>query len=182
MSSNPPAQIHASRLNGLVAIVTGGASPKGFGFAIAQRFIAEGCRVVVADIDPSIESTAATLASNAPGGHVLAHRHDVTSRGSWDEVVRLCMDKWGRLDIVVNNAGTTYRSKATLEVEEEEFIRVMDVNVKSIFWSIKTAVPAIKAGGRGGSIINISSVGSMRPRPGLVWYNASKGAVSNVCV
>ncbi|KAF2150832.1 2,5-dichloro-2,5-cyclohexadiene-1,4-diol dehydrogenase [Myriangium duriaei CBS 260.36] len=177
MSSNPPAQFPSSRLNGLVAIVTGGASPKGFGYAIAERYVAEGCRVVLADIDPSVSDSASQLSKSS--GQVQGHRLDVTSRTSWEEAVKLCLDSWGRLDIVVNNAGTTYRNKSTLEVEEEEFVRVMDVNVKSIFWSVKVAVPAIQKGGRGGSIINVSSTGAVRPRPGLVWYNASKGAVSN---
>lgn len=179
MSSNPPAQNPSARLNGLVAIVTGGASPKGFGHAIARRYLSEGCKVVLADIDPTLESTVASLQQNSALEEVVPCRLDVTSRTGWDQVVQLCLHKWGRLDIVVNNAGTTYQNKSTLDVEEEEFERVMAVNVRSVFWSVKTAVPAIKRGGRGGSIINISSTGAVRPRPGLVWYNASKGAVSN---
>ena len=170
----------SSRLKDLVAIVTGGASPKGFGYAIAQRYLSEGCRLLVADVSPSLEGSVATLESSFGPDNVIAHQLDVTSRSGWEEAVKLCLDRWDRLDIVVNNAGTTYRNKSTLEVEEEEFIRVMDVNVKSIFWSVKVAVPAIKNGGKGGSIINISSTGAVSPRPGLVWYNASKGAVSNV--
>jgi NAD(P)-dependent dehydrogenase (short-subunit alcohol dehydrogenase family) len=94
--------------------------------------------------------------------------------------VETAVKEFGRLDIVVNNAGTTYKNKPTAEVTEDEFERVMSVNVKSIFWSVKTVIPQMQKQGGGGSIINISSSGSIRPRPGLVWYNASKGAVSNV--
>lgn len=81
----------------------------------------------------------------------------------------------------MNNAGTTYRNKPTLEVTSDEFDRVFNVNVKSIYLSVLATVPQMKKQG-GGSIINISSIGSSRPRPGLVWYNASKGAVTNVCL
>ncbi len=80
---------------------------------------------------------------------------------------------------MVNNAGTSYKNKPTLEVTEDEFDRVMAVNVKSIYLSVNVCVPALKKRG-GGSIVNIASIGAMRPRPGLVWYNASKGAVANV--
>jgi NAD(P)-dependent dehydrogenase (short-subunit alcohol dehydrogenase family) len=80
---------------------------------------------------------------------------------------------------LINNAGTSYKNKPTLDVTEDEFDRVFAVNVKSIYLSIPVAVPALKKRG-GGSIINVASIGAMRPRPGLVWYNASKGAVANV--
>jgi len=83
------------------------------------------------------------------------------------------------LDIVVNNAGTSYRNKPTAEVTEAEFDKCFTVNVKSVFLSIPAAVPALEERG-GGAIINIASIGAIRPRPGLVWYNASKGAVANV--
>lgn len=76
--------------------------------------------------------------------------------------------------------GTTYKNKPSADVTEAEYMRCFDVNVKSIFWSTKYGIPAIKKGGQGGSMINIASIGSIRPRPGLVWYNSSKGAVSNV--
>jgi NAD(P)-dependent dehydrogenase (short-subunit alcohol dehydrogenase family) len=94
-------------------------------------------------------------------------------------MVDLAVSKFGGLDILVNNAGTSYKNKPTLEVTEDEYDRVMAVNVKSIFLSIPVAVEAMKKRG-GGAIINIASIGAMRPRPGLVWYNASKGAVANV--
>lgn len=80
-------------------------------------------------------------------------------------------------DHLIDDVAT--RPQPTLEVTEAEFSRCFDVNVKSVFWSVGAAVPQMRKNG-GGSIINISSIGSVRPRPGLVWYNASKGAVSNV--
>ncbi|KAF4548632.1 Enoyl-(Acyl carrier protein) reductase-like protein 33 [Elsinoe fawcettii] len=172
-----------ARLASHVAIVTGGASPQGFGYATAARYLAEGSHVLLGDISPSVNSSASALSelptTKSSGAEIVPFTLDVTSRSSWEEAVQLVKEKWGRLDIVVNNAGTTYKNKPTLEVEEEEYLRVMDVNVKSVFWSVKVALPLIIAGGRGGSLINVSSTGSIRPRPGLVWYNASKGAVSN---
>jgi NAD(P)-dependent dehydrogenase (short-subunit alcohol dehydrogenase family) len=116
-------------------------------------------------------------ASNASHVHPLTA--NVTSKSDWDTLVSTAESKFGGLDILVNNAGTSYKNKPTLEVTEEEFDRVMSVNVKSIFWSVQVAVPAMKKRG-GGSVVNIASIGAMRPRPGLVWYNASKGAVANV--
>ncbi|PSK48622.1 Carbonyl reductase family member 4 [Elsinoe australis] len=172
-----------ARLTSHVAIVTGGGSPQGFGYAIAARYLAEGCHVLLGDISPSLSSSASSLSSlpatQSSGAQIHPYTFDVTQKSAWEEAVRLVREKWGRLDIVVNNAGTTYRNKDTLEVSEEEYMRVMDVNVKSVFWSVAVAVPEIIQGARGGSVINISSTGSIRPRPGLVWYNASKGAVTN---
>lgn len=104
---------------------------------------------------------------------------NVTSAEDWQKMVDLAVSKFGGLDTVVNNAGTSYKNKPTLEVTEAEFDKVMAVNVKSIFLSVPAVVPALKNRG-GGSIINVASIGAMRPRPGLVWYNASKAAVANV--
>ena len=90
------------------------------------------------------------------------------------------ISKYGRVDILVNNAGTSYKNKPTLEVTEKEFDMVMNVNVKSVFLGTSAVVTKLLEQKHGGSIINIASVGATRPRPGLVWYNASKGAVANV--
>jgi len=127
---------------------------------------------------PGLES--AFSSSSTYSANVATITANVTSSSDWEKMVELAVSKFGGLDILINNAGTSYRNKPTLEVTEAEFDKVMAVNVKSIFLSVPVAVPALKKRG-GGSIINIASIGAVRPRPGLVWYNASKGAVANVC-
>lgn len=111
--------------------------------------------------------------------HVIAITANVTKADDWAKMVETATSKFGGVDILVNNAGTSYKNKPTADVTEEEFDKVFLVNVKSIYLSINPIVEAMKKRG-GGSIINIASIGAMRPRPGLVWYNASKGAVANV--
>ncbi|KAJ5222054.1 uncharacterized protein N7469_010941, partial [Penicillium citrinum] len=162
-----------SRLQGKVAIVTGGGS--GFGAAIARRFGEEGAKVIVADINTE---GGEKVASQNPA-NLIFQRVDVTQAEEWKTVTDLAFSKFGRLDVLVNNAGTTYRNKPTVEVTEDEWERVFKVNVKSIYLAGTIVIPRIIEQGSGGSIINISSTGAARPRPGLVWYNASKGAVTN---
>ncbi|EEH05286.1 oxidoreductase [Histoplasma capsulatum G186AR] len=164
----------APRLEGKVAIVTGGGS--GFGAAIARRYAQEGAKVVVGDINVV---GGEKVASENPAS-IAFMKMDVTKEEDWKAVVDQTASKFGQVDILVNNAGTTYRNKPSMEVTIEEFQRVFDVNVKSIFHASKAFIPKLLEQGKGGSIINISSTGASRPRPGLVWYNASKGAVSNV--
>lgn len=122
----------------------------------------------------------AKVYADSPDTHVHPITANVTNKEDWVKVVEDAVNSFGGVDILVNNAGTSYKNKPTLEVTEEEFDKVFLVNVKSIYHSIPAIVPAMRQRG-GGSIINIASIGVMRPRPGLVWYNASKGAVANVC-
>ena len=169
-------QTGSGRLAGKVAIVTGAAS--GFGLATTRKFLSEGAKVVAADLNASaLEKHFPSDSSSA--SHVAPISANVTSQADWAKLVETAEQKFGGVDILVNNAGTSYKNKPTLEVTEEEFDKVFAVNVKSIYWSIPAVVPALKKRG-GGSIVNIASIGAMRPRPGLVWYNASKGAVANV--
>ena len=111
------------------------------------------------------------------GASARAVRCDVSSRADVDAAVAACVDAFGGVDILVNNAGTTHRNQSMLDVDEATFDRVFAVNVKSIFHTTQTVVPLMKAR-RSGCIVNIGSTAGIRPRPGLTWYNASKGAVN----
>jgi len=158
------------RLHGKVALITGGAS--GFGAETARRFAQEGAAVVILDLNGDGAIQVANEIGNAKG-----LKGDVTVRTDIDEAVRLATGAFGRLDIVVNNAGWTHRNKPVLEVTEQEFDRIYAINVKSIFHMVHAVVPLMSRQG-GGSVINIGSTAGIRPRPGLTWYNASKGAVN----
>lgn len=155
------------RLQGKVAVVTGGGS--GFGEGIAKRFAEEGAKIVVADIDGS---AAARVASDI-GEAAVAVTADVTSKADVKAMISAAVDGFGGLDILVNNAGYTHRNCGLLDVDEETFDRIMAVNAKAIYLATLEAVPAMEA--KGGAIINTASTAGLRPRPGLTWYNASKG-------
>jgi 3-oxoacyl-[acyl-carrier protein] reductase len=157
------------RLEGKVAIVTGAGS--GFGEGIARRFAAEGAQVVIADI---AEENGRRVAREIGYAAVFV-RADVTQGDDVKAMVQAATDRFGRLDILVNNAGYSHRNQPMLSVDEATFDRIFAVNVKSIYFAAMHAVPVLRAGG-GGVILNIASTAGVRPRPGLTWYNASKGA------
>jgi 3-oxoacyl-[acyl-carrier protein] reductase len=158
------------KLQDKVAIVTGAAS--GFGRGIAELFALEGARVIAADINgEGVRRVAAAL-----GNSVVAVSCDVSKKADVDDMVRAATEAFGGLDIVVNNAGITHRNQPLLDVGEAEFDRIYAVNVKSIYLSPLAAVPKMEQRGAG-TIINIASTAGIRPRPGLTWYNGSKGAV-----
>ena len=159
------------RLQNKVAIVTGAAS--GFGAEIARQYIAEGAKVAVADIN---EAGAKAIAA-ALGANAIAVRCDVTKRADIDALVKATVDAFGTLDIVVNNAGWTHKNQPLLDVDEATFDKVYDINVKSIFHMVHAVVPMMRKQ-RSGVILNIGSTAGIRPRPGLTWYNSSKGAVN----
>jgi len=161
------------RLTGKVAIVTGAGG--GFGAGIAKRFAAEGAGVAVADIADAAGQRIAGEISGAGGKAVFVHA-DVTRSQDWANLVGATQSAFGRLDVVVNNAGWTHRNKPFLEVTEDEFDKVYAVNVKSIYLSALHAIPVFRKQG-GGAFINIASTAGVRPRPGLTVYNSSKGAV-----
>jgi 3-oxoacyl-[acyl-carrier protein] reductase len=161
------------RLKDKVAIVTGGGS--GFGEGIAARFAAEGARVVVADIDLPAATRVADAIGKA-GGAAKAIRTDVARADDTKKMVAAAVDGWGRLDILVNNAGVSHVNGPMLGVDEAMFDRIFAVNVKSIYLAAVEAIPVFRRQGGGGVILNTASTAGLRPRPGLVWYNASKGA------
>ncbi|MCT4655962.1 MAG: SDR family oxidoreductase [Cohaesibacter sp.] len=154
------------RLEGKVAIITGAAS--GFGEGIARRFAQEGAKVVVADMN---SEGAEKVASEIGGIPVTV---DVTKGADVDTMVEAAQSLGG-VDILINNAGFTHRNQPMLEVDEETFDRIFDVNVKAIYLAAQRVVPIMEKKG-GGVIINTASTAGLRPRPGLVWYNSSKGA------
>jgi 3-oxoacyl-[acyl-carrier protein] reductase len=160
-----------AQLQGKIAIITGAAG--GFGEGIARLFVAEGARVLIADLDAhKAGQVASELGSNA-----MAIGCDVSKAADVNAAVAFCVKVFGAPDIVVNNAGTTHRNQPMLDVDEATFDRVFNVNVKSIFHVTRAVVPLMRER-RQGSIINIGSTAGIRPRPGLTWYNASKGAVN----
>jgi 3-oxoacyl-[acyl-carrier protein] reductase len=159
------------RLRNRTAIVTGAA--QGFGYGIAETFIREGALVALLDINED----AAKRAAEALGPAAMAFRCDVANAEDVARVGKEAITGLGGLDILVNNAGTTHRNRPMLEVEEDEFDRIFAVNVKSIYLFAKAVIPHFRERGRG-VILNIGSTAGVRPRPGLTWYNASKGAVN----
>src|SRR3546814_486064 len=162
------------RLQGKVALVTGAGS--GFGAGIARLFAAEGGRVILADIDGDA-AAAVTAAIDRAGGAAVGLKADVTSRADVAAMMGAALDAYGRLDVLVNNAGVAHRNKPMTEVTEAEFDHIFAVNVKAIYLAALEAIPLLRAQG-GGCIVNTSSTAALRPRPGLTVYNASKGAVN----
>jgi len=161
------------RLRDKVALVTGAAS--GFGAGIAERFAAEGAKVAIVDIN----ATGARAKAAEIGENAFPVVCDLTKAEEVDRAVTETVAAFGGLDIVVNNAGWTHRNKPLLEVTEAEFDRIYAINVKAIFLMTQRATPVLRDRG-GGSFINIGSTAGVRPRPGLSWYNGSKGFVNLV--
>jgi 3-oxoacyl-[acyl-carrier protein] reductase len=156
------------RLEGKTAIVTGGAS--GFGEGIVRRFVAEGARVAIADINAQ---SAAALAGEL-GVACIAVATDVADADSVAALFDRVSTAFGGLDILVNNAGMGTRPAPMETMDEATFDRLMGVNVRSVYLTGRLAVPLMKARGSG-AILNIASTGGVSPRPNLTWYNASKG-------
>ena len=148
------------RLKGKTALVTGGAS--GFGAEIVLSYVREGAKVVILDLN----GNGAQKIADAAGGGTIAVAGDVTKQSDIDAAVKRAVDTFGKLDIVVNNAGWTFRNKPMLEVSEAEFDKVFAINVKSIFLMTNAVVPVMRKQ-KSGRIINIGSTAGLRPRPGL---------------
>ena len=155
-----------------VVVVTGAGS--GFGRGIAECFAAEGANVVVADVNAEGgRQTAEAL--EAKGVKAMFVACDVTRSADMKGLVNAVLERLGRLDVFVNNAGVSHRIESMSAVSEDEFDRVMDINVKSLYLSAKYVAPYFISQG-GGCFVNIGSVSANRPRPGIAWYAASKAA------
>lgn len=156
------------RLKGKTAIVTGGAS--GFGAGIVRKFIAEGARVMIADIN----GEAAETMAKGFGDEAIAQRVDVSDAASVNAMAEAALEAFGHLDILVNNAGVTHLPTPLDEISEADFDRVFNVNMKSVYLTARALVPHMKSRGTG-AILNVASTAGVSPRPNLSWYNSSKG-------
>lgn len=155
-----------ARLAGKTAIVTGGAS--GFGAGIVRKFVDEGARVLIADLNGD---GAAALAKDLGA---KSQQVDVSKDASVAALVDAAYAAFGKLDILVNNAGVSHLPAPLDEISEADFDRVLAVNVKSVYLTAKHVVPRFKAA-KSGVILNVASTAAISPRPRLSWYNASKG-------
>ncbi|MBS1677543.1 MAG: glucose 1-dehydrogenase [Actinobacteria bacterium] len=162
----------AASFAGRAAIVTGAAG--GIGRATAATLAVRGAAVLVADRREDVEATAAELAGS--GAEIVARTVDVTSPAEVEAMVVAAAERFGRLDVLVNNAGATGVPTAIADQDPAAFDRVFAINVRGVFLGMKYAMPHLAAGG-GGAIVNVSSVTAVRPLPGLGAYSASKEAV-----
>ena len=154
------------RLKNKIAIVTGGGS--GFGAGIVKKFIQEGAKVVVADIN--LENAEKVAMDSGD----FAVEVDVSNSLSFKNMVDKTLEKFGKIEIMVNNAGITHLPNSMENISEAEFDKIFAVNSKSVFFSAKYLVPKMTSIG-GGNILNVASTAGISPRPNLSWYNATKG-------
>ena len=161
-------------LQGRGVIVTGGASPRGLGLAAARLLAEHGAQVLIADLD---EDAAAAAAKTLPGSGHFGARCDVTDKAQCDAVAALALARWGRIDVVFNNAGITSPQRL-MEVTPESYSRVMDVNMRGTLYMTQAVVPQMRAQRRG-SIVNMSSVSAQRGGGvfGGSHYSAAKAAM-----
>ena len=165
---------HPGRLEKKVAIITGGGL--GIGEGIARKFVFEGARIVIFEINAS---NGKKVADSLGKDNAVAFQGDVTKLDDWNSALKLAIDTFGQLDIVVNNAGVVHTSQPSYDVPESEYERIMNINVRPLYQSAKAIHPHFKKQGHG-VFVNLSSISAPRPRPNLVWYAGSKGAVSAV--
>ena len=160
------------RLENKTALITGAAS--GFGREIAMRFVSEGARVAIVDINHDGADTVAGELGDA----AIAIPCDVSSSTDVTRAVNSTIDVFGNVDIVINNAGWSHPNQPLLDVDEATMRKVYDVNVMSIFHMTHALIPKWREANTKGVMINVGSTAGIRPRPGLTWYNSSKGAVN----
>jgi 3-oxoacyl-[acyl-carrier protein] reductase len=159
-------------MDGKATVVTGGAS--GFGAGIARKFVAEGARVLIVDLNIALAQDLA----NELGDAAVAFEGNVASGDSVAAMTAEALDRFGSLDVLVNNAGVTHLPAAMEEVSEADFDKVLAVNCKSVYLTARHIVPVMKQQGAG-AILNVASTAGVSPRPRLSWYNASKGWMNN---
>jgi 3-oxoacyl-[acyl-carrier protein] reductase len=156
------------RLTGRNAFVTGGAS--GFGEGIVRRLIAEGARVAIIDRN----GEAAAQLADQFGDRAMACAADISVRADVERAAKVVLAAFGTVDILVNNAGIGQTPQPMEELDEALFDSIFMVNAKSVYLTAAALLPGMKKAGKG-AILNVASTGAVRPRPGLTWYNASKG-------
>ena len=158
------------RLDGKVALITGGA--RGMGKSHVRHFVAEGARVVFGDV---LDDKGAKVAAGLPGESCRYIHHDVTSEAGWAAAVAAAVDTFGRLDVLVNNAGVL-KFAPIADMPLDDFRRILEVNAVGCWLGMKAVIGPMKAAG-GGSIINISSIEGFTGAAGLSAYSASKFAI-----
>jgi NAD(P)-dependent dehydrogenase (short-subunit alcohol dehydrogenase family) len=164
------------KLQGKTAIVTGAA--RGIGLACARRFAEEGASVVISDIDSGLmEASVAALA--ADGFRVLGVRADVSVVADIDNLIEQATAHFGRLDIMLNNAGIAI-TKDFMAVTPEDYDRVLAINLRGAFFGVQSAARAMIAAGKGGVILNMSSINSRMANPAVATYAISKGGLNQV--
>lgn len=169
------------RLDGKVALITGAGS--GFGEAMAHSFVKQGANVLIGDfVAESGRRVESDIVSKSypGGGNAVFVEHNVVKKEDWEKALDLAKSRFGKLDIVVNNAGTTYKKQPSVGVTEEDFDRVLNVNCKSIYWSVAVVMPYFVER-KSGVYLNTSSTAGFRVRPGQVFYGGTKGFLNTVC-
>lgn len=160
------------RMKNKVAIITGGAS--GFGAGIARKFASEGAQIMIADLNIDLANElAGELGQNA-----RAVKTNVADDQSVAAMVEATLEAYGKIDVLINNAGTTHLPAPLDEISEQDFDKVFAVNCKSVFLTAKHIVPHMRKN-QASAILNVASTAAVSPRPRLSWYNASKGWMNN---
>ncbi len=159
------------RLNNKVTVVTGGAS--GFGAGIVKKFVEHGAKVIIADINFDL----AYEVANLYGENAYPLKIDVSNDSDIKKMIDVTIEKFGKVDILIQNAAIGMKPKSLIETSEKEFDTLFRVNVKSVFLGAKRIIPVLISQGNGGVILNVVSTAAIRPRPGLTVYNSTKGAL-----
>jgi 3-oxoacyl-[acyl-carrier protein] reductase len=147
---------------------------------MAHAYAAEGAKVLIADIaTENGERVAAAIASKGYPGEAVFVQLNVTKREDWEQGLKLAKQKFGKLSVVINNAGTTYKKQPSTDVTEDDFDRIVSVNIKSIYLSVSVIMPYFVER-KSGVFLSTSSIAGIRVRPGQVFYGGTKGFLNTV--